>query len=115
MSLILDEHRHCLADRVRVSRYAAAVREVVRPGDVVLDLGSGTGILGLFAWRAGAARVYAIEASPIACVAERVAAANAAPAIQVVRAEAQYAQLPERADVVVTDQIGRFEFVPANR
>ena len=110
MSLILDEHRHYLADRVRVSRYAAAVREVVRPGDVVLDLGSGTGILGLFAWRAGAVRVYAIEASPIAGVAERVAAANAAPAIQVVRAEAQYAQLPERADVVITDQIGRFGF-----
>ncbi len=110
MSLILDEHRHYLADRVRVSRYAAAVGEVVRPGDVVLDLGSGTGILGLFAWRAGAARVYAIEASPIAGVAERVAAANAAAAIHVVRAEAHHAQLPERADVVVTDQIGRFGF-----
>jgi hypothetical protein len=111
VSLILDEHRHYLADRVRVERYAAALREVVRAGDVVVDLASGTGILGLLALRAGASRVYAIEFSPIAAVAERVAAVNApAGAVHLLRAEARHAQLPEPADVVVTDQIGRFGF-----
>ena len=111
MSLILDEHRHYLADRVRVERYRAALRETVRPGDVVIDLASGTGILGLLALRAGASRIYAVEASPIAGLAERIASANGADrAIHVIRAEARHAEFPERADVVVTDQIGRFGF-----
>jgi protein arginine N-methyltransferase 1 len=111
VSLLLDEHRHYLADRVRIERYAAALVETVRPGDVVLDLASGTGILGLLAVRAGASRVYAIEVSPLAGVAERIASANGLQdVIRVIRSEARHADLPERVDVVVTDQIGRFGF-----
>ena len=44
-----DEHRTYLADDVRLCRYAAALQRIVSPGDVVLDLGAGTGILGFFA------------------------------------------------------------------
>ena len=111
MSLILDEHRHYLADRARVERYAAALREVVRPGDVVVDLASGTGILGLLAWRAGAARVYAVEVTPVAGVARRVAAANGCgAALHVIHGPSSDARLPEPADVIVSDQIGRFGF-----
>ena len=65
MSLVLDEHRRYLADRFRLLHYERALRELVRPGAVVVDLASGTGILGLFACRAGASRVYAIEAEPM--------------------------------------------------
>ena len=76
MSLIIDEHRQYLADASRISSYRAAITQVVRPGDVVVDLGSGTGILGLLACAAGAARVYAIDAGGMAEPARAIARAN---------------------------------------
>ncbi|MEW6320217.1 MAG: 50S ribosomal protein L11 methyltransferase [Acidobacteriota bacterium] len=111
MSLILDEHREYLADRHRLAVFQTAIERQVRPGDVVLDLGSGTGILGLLACRAGAARVYAIDDGGIAGIAREIAAANGyADRVTVVRGHSMRVALPERVDVVVTDQIGRFGF-----
>ena len=55
MSLVLDEHREYLSDRNRLDVYARAIAELVKPGAVVVDLGAGTGIMGLLACRAGAA------------------------------------------------------------
>ena len=65
MSLIVDEHREYLADPARVGAFRSALQSVVRPGDIGLDLASGTGILGMLACRAGASRVYAIESGDI--------------------------------------------------
>jgi SAM-dependent methyltransferase len=111
LSLVLDEHRQYLADHPRVEGYASALRELVRPGDTVVDIASGTGILGLLACRAGAARVFAIDAGPIAGVARAVARANGfAARVEVQRCHSSEARLPERADLVVSDQIGRFGF-----
>ncbi|HEX9365248.1 MAG TPA: 50S ribosomal protein L11 methyltransferase [Vicinamibacterales bacterium] len=111
MSLVLDEHRQYLADRSRIERYESALRETIRPGDVVVDLASGTGILGLLACRAGAARVYAVEVQPIAGVARAIARANGyADRLHVLHCHSSEARLPEPADVVLSDQIGRFGF-----
>jgi hypothetical protein len=111
VSLILDEHRRYLADRSRIRHYDAALREVVRPADVVLDLASGTSILGMLACRAGARHVYSIEAQGIASVARRLALANGyRDRLTVVRAHSAEARLPELADLAVSDQIGRFGF-----
>lgn len=57
-------HRSMLADTVRNDAYAAAIREVVAPGDLVLDIGAGSGLLAMMAARAGASRVVACEANP---------------------------------------------------
>ena len=45
-------------------------------GKVVVDVGAGSGILSFFAARAGAAKVYAIEASTIAEVCRSLVEAN---------------------------------------
>lgn len=109
MSRVIDEHRHYLRDRHRVSAYDRAIREVVRPGDVVVDVASGTGILGMLACRAGASRVYAIEQSSIAGLARQIAKANGFEhIITSVRGYSRLVTIPERADVVVCDQIGGF-------
>ena len=111
MSLELDEHRQYLEDEMRLTAFAQAISSTVRPGDVVVDLGCGTGILGLLACRAGAARVYAIDAGGMAEIARVIAAANGlADRIAIISGHSQQVSLPERADVVVCDQIGHFGF-----
>jgi predicted RNA methylase len=52
----------CLADRERTEAFRRAIGAVVGPESVVLDVGSGSGILALFALEAGAKQVYAVEA-----------------------------------------------------
>jgi protein arginine N-methyltransferase 1 len=111
MSLIVDEHREYLSDPSRVGAYREALRAVVRPGDVGVDLASGTGILGLLALRAGAARVYAIESGDIASVARDIATENGfGDRIRIIEAHSSRAVLPERVDFIVTDLAGRFGF-----
>lgn len=109
MSRVIDEHRLYLSDRARLCAYERALRDVVRPGSIVVDLASGTGILGMLACRAGAARVYAIEATGLTGLAREIARANRLDdRIVVVRDHSTTAVLPERGDVIVSDQIGRF-------
>lgn len=100
-------HGMLLDHRSRTEAYIQAVRAAVRPGDVVVDLGSGTGVFGVAALRAGAARVYAIEASPMAALVRRVAAANGvADRMTVVRGWSHGIRLPEPADLVVSELVG---------
>jgi protein arginine N-methyltransferase 1 len=111
VSLILDEHREYLSDPARLEAYRRAIHEIVEPGMVVADIGSGTGILGLFALAAGAARVYSIEATGMIEVARALAAANGfADRFHAVESHSSEAQLPERVDMIVSDFVGRFGF-----
>ncbi len=111
MSLIVDEHRQYLADKARVSAFRRAIREVVRPGAVVLDLGAGTGILGLLACQAGAKRVYSIDEGGMIQLAREICRANGfAGRMIFIKGLSTRVELPERVDVVVADQIGRFGF-----
>jgi precorrin-6B methylase 2 len=107
----LKEHRQYLQDTSRVRAFERGISAAVRPGDVVVDLGCGTGILGLLSCRAGASRVYAIDEGGMAEVAQALAAANGfSDRITIVRGHSRDVTLPERADVVVSDQIGYFGF-----
>lgn len=111
MSLVVDAHRAFLSDRARLAAYEAAILQLVRPGDVVVDLGAGSGILGLFACRAGASRVYAIEPSGLIEFARAIAADNGVgDRICWVHKPASEVELPERADVLVGDFAGRMGF-----
>ena len=106
----LEYHEVMLADRIRVDAYHAAIVNAVRPGDVVIDLGTGTGILAMFAARAGARKVYAIEHGDVIDVARAVAAANGISNIEFIRANSRDFSVSERADVIVHEQIGSYLF-----
>jgi SAM-dependent methyltransferase len=102
----LDKHWHYLADGRRLEAYARALREVASQA-VVLDLGCGTGILGLLACRHGAKRVYAVDRGAILEVARSVARWNGlGDRIVHIRAKSTDVELPEQVDIVVCDQLG---------
>ena len=111
MSHLVDEHRQYLADRPRISAFDRAIQRVVKRGDVVLDLGSGSGILGLLACRAGASRVYSVEEGGMIEFAQKVCAANGfQERVRFIKGLSTRVELPEKVHVVVADQIGRFGF-----
>lgn len=100
-------HLAMVSDRVRVDAYRSALERAVRPGDVVLDLGTGIGIFAVLACELGAGRVYAIEPSAAIEVARQVAADNdVADRIEFVRGLSTKVELPARADVIVADVNG---------
>lgn len=104
---VVQLHTRMLNDQPRTQRFISAIAEVVRPGDVVVDLGTGTGILAMAAARAGARKVYAIEAGPVGPIARKLFAANGlADRIELVEGYSTDIDLPERADVLVTETFG---------
>jgi SAM-dependent methyltransferase len=105
----IEVHRTMICDRVRTDGFRRAIESVVHPGDVVLDVGAGTGILSLFAARAGAARVYAVERTTVAVLAQELAAANGvAEIVQVIHGDIMDIELPEHVDVIVSEWLGGF-------
>ena len=93
-----------IADRVRMEAFVRALRETVKPGSVVVDIGTGTGVFALLACRFGARHVYAIEPADAVQVAREMAAANGlADRIEFFQALSADVSLPERADVIVSD------------
>lgn len=108
---LFDFHHSMIRDRTRIEAFMNAISRVVQPGDVVVDLGTGTGILAVMAVRSGAAKVYAIEAEAIIEIAEAVVAANdVADRIEFVSGRSTEVELPELGDVLVTETIGNAGF-----
>jgi hypothetical protein len=104
-------HIAMLDDRLRTESFFRGIREVVRPGDVVVDLGTGTGILAMEAARAAARHVYAIEATGIGRAAQALWEANGlADRITLIAGWSSRITLPERADVLVSEIIGNEPF-----
>ena len=91
----------------RMSAYAEALRQAVRPGCTVIDLGAGTGIFALLACQYGAGRVTAIEpADAIRLLAETAAANGCAERIDIVQGLSTRHVPAAKADVIVSDLRG---------
>jgi len=94
-------------DPIRFHAFAEALRRTVKPGAVVLDIGTGPGIMALLACRFGARKVYAIEPDPIIQVAREIAISNGfARQIEFIDGFSTQVSLPERVDVIVSDLNG---------
>jgi len=108
-------HEPMLLDKIRCDAYREAIQRTVKPGDVVVDLGAGTGLLSFFALQAGARHVYAIEMTGIADAATELIEANGfRDRVTLVRKSSKKARLPERCDVLVTETLSTFCFDTEN-
>jgi|GEM_PF-411895 len=101
------EHARMLNDVRRTDAYIAAIRAAVRADDIVLDIGTGSGVLAVAAAQAGARHVYAIEATDIAAVAQRVFEANTvADRVTLIEGWSTQVELPVPATLLVTETLG---------
>lgn len=97
----------CLRDVERTKAFKEAISRVVRPGDIVVDAGSGSGVLAMFAAAAGAKKVYAIEANQaIATLLSQNAKLNGfEEVINVVNSDVRALRLQENVDVLIAEMI----------
>jgi protein arginine N-methyltransferase 1 len=96
-----------LNDRARTHAFVEAIRATVTPDDVVVDIGTGSGVLAVAAALAGARHVYAIEATGIARAARAVFRANdVADRVTLLEGWSTEVDLPEPASLLVSEIIG---------
>lgn len=105
-------HEDMLKDTVRTGSYKAAIlnNKALFAGKTVLDVGSGTGILCLFAAKAGAKRCIGIECSDIADFATEIAQRNGyGDVITYIRGKVEEVEIPvEKVDIIVSEWMGYF-------
>ena len=106
-------HFSMLGDEARIAAFERAIIAAVKPGDVVLDIGTGSGLLAMMAAKAGASHVYACESvAVIARKAREIISANAlSDRITVLDKRSTDlvvdVDIPERADVLVSEIVDR--------
>jgi protein arginine N-methyltransferase 1 len=99
---MLQHYRQLIDDPVRLGAFQRAIAAVVRPGDVVADIGCGLGTYALFAARAGARRVFAVDDARIVGVAREVVRDNGGePVIETLAGYSTDLTPPEPCDVVL--------------
>ncbi|MEE4238758.1 MAG: class I SAM-dependent methyltransferase [Anderseniella sp.] len=93
--MVFDEYRNEL--------YATAIRKLVTPDSVVLDLGAGLGVHGLLAAAARVKRVYLVEPEPVVQLAKEIARANGlADRIVILEGRIEEVELPEQVDLIIS-------------
>ena len=97
----------CLLDKRRTSCFSKAISKTVKKGDIVLDSGTGSGILAMLSAKAGARKVYAVEVDPvIADVARKNVEKNGfGDVIEVINKDIKQIVLPEKLDVVTMEML----------
>jgi len=103
----LRPHRTMLRDTTRTFAFADALSRVITDDSVVLDMGTGSGILAMLAGRLGARKVYAVERTQMAALASRLVADNdLQDTVTVLHADAMTVQVPESVDIIVSEWLG---------
>jgi protein arginine N-methyltransferase 1 len=107
----LNGYGNMITDTGRMEAFRQALQQTVTPDSVVVDIGTGAGIMALLACQCGARRVYAIEPGNVIQVGRELAAANGyTQRIEFIQALSTQVALPEPADVIVSDLRGTLSF-----
>jgi type I protein arginine methyltransferase len=106
----LKMHEMMLADSVRIDAYRQGIKNNIKPGDIVIDLGTGTGILSLFASQQSPLRIYAIDHSDIINVAKQIAANNNVTNVTFIKTNSRDFVPEDKADVILHEQFNHTLF-----
>ena len=105
-------HEQMLKDRKRTGTYQDAIlnNPDVFKDKIVLDIGCGTGILSIFAAKAGAKHVYGIEFADIADYAKEIIKINKlSDKITILKSKVEEVKLPvEKVDIIISEWMGYF-------
>ena len=105
-------HEQMLKDKIRTGTYQDAIKNNpdIFKDKIVLDIGSGTGILSIFAAKAGAKHVYGIEFADIADYAnEIIKKNNLNDKITIIKSKVEEVKLPvEKVDIIISEWMGYF-------
>jgi len=108
----IHSHMTMLKDEQRMRAYYDAIQlnsESHFADKVVLDVGAGTGVLSIWAAKAGAKKVYAVEASDICVYTKKVVVENGlSDVITVLNQPVEKIKLTEKVDVVISEWMGNF-------
>ncbi|XP_046627903.1 protein arginine N-methyltransferase 1 isoform X2 [Neodiprion virginianus] len=105
-------HEEMLKDEIRTMTYRNSMyhNKHLFKGKTVLDIGCGTGILSMFAAKAGAARVIGIECSNIVEYAKKIVEANQlSNVITILKGKVEEVTLPdgiEKVDIIISEWMG---------
>jgi len=105
----ISHQRSMLEDHKRTGAYFRAMLDNPEQfkDKVVLDVGTGSGILAMFAAKAGAKKVYAVEATSMALNARKLVEANhLQDVITVIQGTIESVVLPEKVDIIVSEWMG---------
>lgn len=101
---MLEDHKRTGAYYRAVMNNAACFKD-----KVVLDVGTGSGILAIFSALAGARKVYAVEATSMAKMARRLVAHNKLEGVvEVIQGTIETVELPEKVDIIISEWMGYF-------
>ena len=105
-------HEQMLKDKIRTGTYRDAILKnpEVFKDKIVLDIGSGTGILSIFAAKAGAKHVYGIEFADIADYANEIIKKNKlSDRITIIKSKVEDVKLPvDKVDIIISEWMGYF-------
>ncbi|XP_063709884.1 protein arginine N-methyltransferase 3 isoform X2 [Culicoides brevitarsis] len=104
-------HYDMLSDSVRTNSYRQAIlmNKNLFEGRTVLDVGCGTGILSIFASKAGAKTVFAIDQSEIIYHAMDIAESNGIKNIKFIKGRLEDIKLPvQEVDIIISEWMGYF-------
>ena len=108
----LGIHVGMLGDQRRNLAYYDSIFSIEKDllkGKIVLDVGCGTGVLSCFCAKAGASRVYAVEASSMAKNAQKVFDRNGlGDIITLLQGRMEDVEVPEKVDLIVSEWMGCF-------
>ncbi|TFG07974.1 methyltransferase domain-containing protein [Candidatus Thorarchaeota archaeon] len=102
-----------LSHKRRIEKFRTVIHQVVDNGSVVVDLGCGSGVLGMLAAKAGAKKVTCVDINPEAIEYARRTARknNLEDRMDFIAGDFRDMMLGDRADVVICEMLSSFMLV----